>query len=680
MALLQCDMCCGELEISPDKSVGVCIYCGSTFTIPKTIEKNGNLFNRATYLRQNCDFDGAAKVYETLLSDNCEDVDALWGLVLCRYGIEFVEDPKTGSRIPTCHRASRSSILLDPDYKSAMQLADEEKRNVYCEAATKIDQIQKEIIALSDAQEKYDVFICYKETDDEGERTMDSFLAQDLYNELTRLNIKTFFARKTLEGKLGSSYEPVIYSALSSAKVMVVLGTKPAHFTATWVRNEWSRYLSFMRESNDKFLIPAFRDMSAYQLPEEFSSLQALDMSRIGFILDLCDSIKKLIGRKEEYSDTTKESLYSRAMVFLGNREFYKAVDYFEKVLDIDPKYARAYWGSLLASYQCTTANELVNCTADEDWTEDVRLQNALQFANTEERRLYENTVEKRILNFRSLANSALESKNYERCVTWCDKCLKATPTDGGIWWLKLLALYRARNSKELFDMCLSISESIHETEEYRRAMQYAIPEEAAMYKETAAKIEVAVKEKQRTTAYEECKTHMKTREAAMKRDKKNRLARQRSNYQAEMTAYSELLDHKGSFYGNNIFLFLLHMLMWAVPLYVGVVYLSVSNGSSGEALRTFLITAGIVLGIVVFIAMCTYFARTKNTPRLLDRCESAEAVLKKGQAEIELACEREARCQELIAQFLKTPNLSVEEIQQYRIQFDTCFANTEPG
>ena len=195
MPLLQCEMCTGDLEISTDKSIGVCKYCGSTFTIPKELEKKGNLFNRASYLRQNCNFDKAIDVYESILSEDCEDADALWGLVLCRYGIEFVEDPHSGSRIPTCHRASRTSILLDPDFKSAMQHADEQKSAVYYENALRIDKIQKEILSMSNNQEKFEVFICYKESDENGERTQDSVIAQDLNNELTRMKIKTFFAR-----------------------------------------------------------------------------------------------------------------------------------------------------------------------------------------------------------------------------------------------------------------------------------------------------------------------------------------------------------------------------------------------------------------------------------------------------------------------------------------------------
>ena len=192
-------MCCGDLDLdtSVGSSVYVCKYCGSKVTIPKEIEKKGNLFNWANYLRQNCNFDKAMSVYESILQDDCNDADALWGLVLCRYGIEFVEDPATGSRIPTCHRASKTSILIDPEYKAAISHADEQKADVFKENAARIDAIQKAILSMSSSQEKYDAFICYKETDDNGERTLDSVIAQELYNELTKMKIKTFFARKT---------------------------------------------------------------------------------------------------------------------------------------------------------------------------------------------------------------------------------------------------------------------------------------------------------------------------------------------------------------------------------------------------------------------------------------------------------------------------------------------------
>lgn len=678
MALLQCEMCCGELEISPDKSVGVCKYCGSTFTIPKEIEKKGNLFNRANYLRQTCNFDKAISVYESILADNCEDADALWGLVLCRYGIEFVEDPKTHSRIPTCHRASRTSILLDPDFKSALRYADDEKRNVYYENAQRIDQIQKAILSMSDTQEKYDVFICYKETDDSGERTVDSVLAQELYNELTKMKIKTFFARKTLEGKVGSSYEPIIYSALNSAKVMIVMGTKPDYFEATWVKNEWSRYLDFMKDSDDKHLIPAYRDMSAYQLPEEFMAIQALDMSRIGFMLDLCDGVKKLLRKDENNDDMSnapisKESLYSRAMVFLGNREFYKAVDYFEKVLDIDPKYARAYWGSLLASYQCVTNNELINCTSD-DWTEDARLKNAIQFASEEEKKIYEDTVSRRITNFKKLANAALENKDFEKCQAWCDKYIQQDDLDGSIWWIKLLAKNQSCNSNELFDKCLENAVSIIDSEEYQNAVKFSIAEESMMYEKTANKIELAVSEKKRNLAYDDCKSYMINTVGALKRARKSKVSDQWKDYREEADALRALKDSKGKFYRNNIFVFLLQVLIWAIPSYAVVAYFVMNNGDTDDFFKTFGILFGILMAIVIFVNVCKYIANSKSTPRLAKNCYQISIRLDNDKESIAVTTEREMRAEKLLEEYVEHPDLTVEQVETKRKEFDSIY------
>lgn len=44
-------------------------------------------------------------------------------------------------------------------------------------------------------------------------------------------------------------------------------------------------------------LIPAYRDMDPYDLPEEFSHLQAQDMSKLGFMQDLIRGIKSSCKR-----------------------------------------------------------------------------------------------------------------------------------------------------------------------------------------------------------------------------------------------------------------------------------------------------------------------------------------------------------------------------------------------
>jgi tetratricopeptide (TPR) repeat protein len=300
MAVFKCKMCGGDLVIEQGKGFAECEYCGTKQTVPTAMDENlQNLFNRANTLRIKSEFDKAEKLYEKIIQADAKQSEAYWGLILCKYGIEYVDDPKTFKKIPTCHRASYDSIIADDDYRSAIENADSAQRAIYEEQAKEIDRIQKEILALAQKEETYDVFICYKETDANGQRTQDSVIANDIYYQLTQEGFKVFYAAITLEGKLGSAYEPIIFAALNSAKVMLSIGTKPEYFNAVWVKNEWSRFLKIIKKDRSKLLIPCYRDMDAYELPEEFAHLQAQDMAKIGFINDLVRGIKKVIKKDE---------------------------------------------------------------------------------------------------------------------------------------------------------------------------------------------------------------------------------------------------------------------------------------------------------------------------------------------------------------------------------------------
>ena len=361
MAIFKCKMCGGALEINNNETVATCEYCGTQQTLPKLDDdKRANMYDRANHFRRNNEFDKAMGIYEQILNEDNTDAEAYWSLVLCRYGIEYVEDPSSHKRIPTVNRAQFTSVFDDDNYKSALQYADGYQRSIYEEEAKAINEIQKGILAISQKEEPFDVFICYKETDNSGRRTPDSVLANDLYHQLTQEGFKVFFARITLEDKLGSAYEPYIFAALNSAKVMVVLGTKPEFFNAVWVCNEWSRYLALIKQGQKKMLIPAYKDMDPYDLPEEFSHLQAQDMSKLGFMQDLIRGIKKIAEADTAKTTVVKETVISggnantapllkRAFMFLEDGDWNSANEYCEKVLDIDPENAQAYLGKLLS-------------------------------------------------------------------------------------------------------------------------------------------------------------------------------------------------------------------------------------------------------------------------------------------------------------------------------------------
>ena len=376
MAIFKCKMCGGTIEFKNGDTVGICDSCGTKQTLPRLDDdRRANLYDRANHFRRNNEFDKAMGIYEQILSEDNEDAEAYWSLVLCRYGIEYVKDPATGKRVPTVNRAQYTSIFDDDNYKSALKYADAGQKAVYEEEANTINEIQKGILAISQKEEPFDVFICYKETDENGRRTQDSVLANDLYHQLTHEGFKVFFSRITLEDKLGTAYEPYIFAALNSAKVMVVIGTKPEYFNAVWVKNEWSRYLALIKGGAKKMLIPAYRDMDPYDLPEEFSHLQAQDMAKIGFMQDLIRGIKKIASVDEpkvvkqenvvvqSEGNANITALLKRAKMALEDEEYNKVDDFCEQVLNMDAENAEAYLYKLMTDLKVAEVDNLKNCS-----------------------------------------------------------------------------------------------------------------------------------------------------------------------------------------------------------------------------------------------------------------------------------------------------------------------------
>ena len=378
MAIIKCKMCGGDIEISADKTFGTCEYCGSTMTLPKVDdEQRAAAFNRGNHFRRSGEFDKALAVYERIVAEDDNDAEAHWCCALCRFGIEYVEDPATYEWLPTCHRASFDSFLEDVDYLAAVEHSDGITRRQYQKDAAKIAEVQRGILATSQNEQPFDVFLCYKETGEDGQRTRDSLMVQEVYYDLTEQGYRVFFARITLEDKAGTEYEPYIFAALNSAKVMVVIGTKPEHFNAVWVKNEWSRFLSMMKKDRSKLLLPCYRDMDPYDLPEALSVLQSYDMSKIGFMQDLIRGVKKVIdaGKPQEAAkETVKETvvvhneggsnvqaLLKRGNMALEDGEWGKADEFFEQVLNQDAECGAAYLGKFLVRTQSRSAKACVD-------------------------------------------------------------------------------------------------------------------------------------------------------------------------------------------------------------------------------------------------------------------------------------------------------------------------------
>ncbi|MGN1159143.1 MAG: TIR domain-containing protein [Lachnospiraceae bacterium] len=494
--IFKCKICGGELEIGEQENITVCQYCGTKQTLPKMDdEKRINMFDRANHFRRNNEYDKAMGIYETILNEDPTDAEAYWSLILCKYGVEYVEDPATHKWLPTCNRTLSTSVLADEDYKAAIQYASVVTAPIYKEEAEKIEEIQKEIMRISGKEDPYDIFICYKESDDSGRRTYDSVLAQDLYQQLTKEGYRVFFARISLEDKIGTAYEPYIFAALNSAKVMIAVGTKKEYFNAVWVRNEWFRFLGMMKKNPDKVLIPAYRDMDPYDLPDELLHLQAQDMGKIGFMQDLLHGIDKLLKQKMKESnggENTKvvpieannvQNLIRRIEAFLEEGDIGKAKAYCEKVLDIKIDEARVYIAKLqIQLYEKYHENKfLLNQDAIYEVKNNLRknflFSNALKYADDEYKRKLEAIADK---NKEEAYNEVLHELN-KKIIEQNDVFRIISEFQGeedNSRWEKLLSKAQIlqkeylANKKQLLDIRSEISDKEEEADCVRKEIQ----------------------------------------------------------------------------------------------------------------------------------------------------------------------------------------------------------------
>lgn len=394
MPILKCKMCGGDLDVTEGASVCQCGYCGTSQTVPSADDKKKlRMFERADSLRRSCEFDAALRLYEGIIADFPEEAEAHWGLVLCRYDIEYVDDPASGKKIPTCHRASFESVLECDGYRQAVVHADAVARRVYESEATELERIRAQIAGMVATSDSYDIFICYKESDGDGGRTEDSVIGQEIYDALSERGLRVFFSRISLEDKLGNEYEPIIFSALHSARIMLVLGTKKKYFNEVWVKNEWLRFLKLIEQGERKTIVPCYKYLSPEELPKKLARLQAQDLGKLGYLQDLVHGVTKIVGVRQERASTISpvaagpvacgaSALSQRGNMALEDGEFEKADSFFERALDADPSDGYAYLGKFLAARRIASLDALKNDIVA--YEGDRNFQRAMQFASPE--------------------------------------------------------------------------------------------------------------------------------------------------------------------------------------------------------------------------------------------------------------------------------------------------------
>ena len=569
MAVLKCKMCGGDLVLNSDSTVAECEFCGTKQTVPTADnEKKITLFQRANRLRFACEFDKAAGIYESIVAEFPEEAEAYWGLVLCKYGIEYVDDPATAKKIPTCHRSSFDSVMDDSNFDLVMEYADATARGVYRDEAKQIEELRKSIIEVSSKEEPYDIFICYKETALDGDRTIDSVIAQDVYDALTEKGYRVFFSRITLEDKLGQEYEPYIFAALNSAKIMLAFGTDYEYYNAVWVKNEWSRFLQLIAKGEKKTLIPCYKNIDAYDMPKEFAKLQAQDMGKVGAVQDLLRGIAKILPKnnsvqttketvvvQQSASNATVESLLKRVFIFLEDEDFISANDYCEKILDIDPENAQAYFGKVLVEYRLSSQEQL--CEMIFDITKSKNFQKALRYADAKYKEVLEEIdtkLHKKLLLFKlnfilkkRLGGMEEKEKHYQLFVDRMNTSYTSQQFDSLASAFETLKGYR--DSDELKQRCKDKAVALNQEEKYEKAKNLMNNNTAMSYKKAAVVFGEIIDYKDSRQLREYCLNESEQTFYVEKYTEANRLMSEgtMSSLESATDIFGEIIDYKDS-------------------------------------------------------------------------------------------------------------------------------------
>lgn len=384
MGGLKCKMCGSNLDIGDSITVCKCEKCGTSQTVPDIEDdKELKLFERAGRLRFNCDFDKAAGIYNTITDSYTEEAEGYWGLILCKYGIEYA-DNASGKKVPVCHRISYDSVMDDEDFELVMENSDSESRAIFREEAKIIEENRKKYIQIAESEQPYDIYISYRAKDDNGDKTAVSEIAGHLYNKLTSARYRVFLSEAALKGKKQSDCEPYIYSALNSANVMLALGTSYDDYNNVWVKNEWNRYLEIAEKNKNKCLIPCYKDVDEYDIPKEFAGLKVCQLGNDDTFNNIMAEIANVVkpesvnqpAPEPEKAEPAEEieleeieiiepvdinKLLDEGFSAISDKNWKEANKLFFQVLDEEPDNSKAYWGQLLVQQECTNAREMAD-------------------------------------------------------------------------------------------------------------------------------------------------------------------------------------------------------------------------------------------------------------------------------------------------------------------------------
>ncbi|MBD5092201.1 MAG: leucine-rich repeat protein [Clostridiales bacterium] len=324
----KCPTCGGRLEFLS----GNAYECRCCHNVYEMNERNANLYHDlldVSAARASLNFKFAEEKCKNLLTAFKDDnlADVYWNLLLCEQRVTFETD-QNGEQFPSFYDIVSTDIRTSKYYAQMVKYLDEydsQNKSKYEELVDKMYSAKRKYAKIKETTKPYDIFICFKKSklDSEGGGdTSDYKIAYNLYKEFFK-HYKVFFSEESLNNVVVREYEPNIYHALYTSKIMFVLCSKSEYMDSQWMKNEWSRFHAMSEiAAQPKSIIPVFIDgFTPENLPYELRSCQGYpnDMylvqrlhSVVSKILNPVDSDAELAKMKSQV-DALKQLLTNQS-------------------------------------------------------------------------------------------------------------------------------------------------------------------------------------------------------------------------------------------------------------------------------------------------------------------------------------------------------------------------------
>lgn len=263
---------CGSTEYTKEGRIIRCKHCGNRYRENFFDDPNYFILQSAVLERQQAEFEKARRQYADLIKkygDAPHMEEVYWGHFLCEQYVIFYQND-AGQSIPSFWNINEEPCEKSKAYQTALKYGEKSgNRDHYERVAAQLEDYKRKYRQVKkEFPEGSEIFICFKDTG-----TDDKNLGYRIYNEFAG-KYRIFFSKESLNSISGNDYEPYIYHALNTAKVLLVLCSSRDNLESKWVHNEWWRFHKFAK-GTDKTIIPIFRrHFNVSELPDELRNCQ----------------------------------------------------------------------------------------------------------------------------------------------------------------------------------------------------------------------------------------------------------------------------------------------------------------------------------------------------------------------------------------------------------------------